>query len=316
MPRGSSSSSSSAPEPVFVVEPRTPAEWGAVRVSHRQQPSAGDDHRATAIVCPDAPGHGAGARAARAFRSARGDAAPFTPVGLLTATIGTDVRRHERSDRQLLSRCCTSATACFRSARSRIPTASKRRRRRARSATAATSREWLDALPRRSASAACDGPAVLLAWAALRDAATGTAVARSTTSVTRCGRRRRRATPSRAMGARLLKTWQAAASAIRARARCSRRRRRPARSDAAGRVRRRLRVRAASTPARRARRLRLHAAGGDRVGGDAADADRSARGASARSPTRSSEVPAAVDGVLARRERRRDRSRRPSTSRR
>ena len=43
------------PEPVFVVEPRTPSEWGlfAYHIGNRHQPLMVTDH---ALVCPDVPG--------------------------------------------------------------------------------------------------------------------------------------------------------------------------------------------------------------------------------------------------------------------
>jgi len=43
------------PEPVFVVEPRTPVEWGlfAYHIGNRHQPMMATDR---ALVCPDVPG--------------------------------------------------------------------------------------------------------------------------------------------------------------------------------------------------------------------------------------------------------------------
>ena len=168
------------------------------------------------------------------------------------------------------SRCCISAIRCFRSARSRTPTGSSRRRRRGRWSTADDLRAWMDVCLDETIGR-IEGPAVWQAWAAFRDADWDT--------LAHAGRRAHRAAAlverrrsSRAMGLRLLTTWQALHPDARMEQALAlatpRRPRERLRAGAADRVCRRVRVRG-RRPAARRRSVRVHAARGDHLRGDA-----------------------------------------------
>ena len=201
--RGSLSPWSSAPEPVFVIEPRSRAEWGlfAYHIGNRHQPVMITER---AIVCPDVPGVEQLLTQHAHPVFTRVDAAVHAGWRRLPA-ISTDLEPVAMTGLDC-SRCCTCATACFRSAASRTPTVSRRRPRR-RGRDGADLRAWIDVVSTRSVGR-CDGPAVRAGVVGVARGRTGARSRRSTKKCTRCGRRRRRRAASRAMGARLLTTWQ------------------------------------------------------------------------------------------------------------
>ena len=178
--RRSSSPWSSGPKPVFVIEPRTPAEWAlfAYHIGNSHQPMMVTDE---AIVCADLPGM---EQVLEYHRIPFTERHPAVHAG----------RRHRgpsRISRDGIAccRCCICATACFRRARSRTPTAWMRRPIAALVRTAADLGAWMDA-SLSQVLGAVDGPAVLLAWQAFRRARLGRAVDRSTPRAAPCGRRR------------------------------------------------------------------------------------------------------------------------------
>ena len=267
-----------------------------------------------ALVCPDVPGVEQCCSSITAFRSSR-ERRPFTPVG----DSGRSPALTTSHDAMTAERLAAAAAASLRSA------VSDRRVRALR---------W----PRGGDGdgARRDAPTICAAWMdACLDETLG--AARRAGGAARAWRPRQRrrldgagalddevhalrpssagAAASRAMGARLLKTWQrdpTADGSSRAGARAGTRA-----STLAGRVRRRVRVVGHRPRATARRGVRLHAAGGDRVGGDAADADRPDATRTRCWPRTLERVPAIVDAIARAATRpHRHRSRRRSISRR
>ena len=147
---------SSAPEPVFVIEPRDAGRVGAVRVSHRQQPSAADARPDDAIVCPDVPGM------EQVLDVSRHPVRPRDPAvhARRPDVAGSPASAVEPMTGSLAARCCTSATACFPIGAFAHSDGLEAATDRGRVATADDLRRWMDASLGRGARAHATVPAV------------------------------------------------------------------------------------------------------------------------------------------------------------
>ncbi len=194
------------PEPVFVIEPRTAPEWGlfAYHIGNRHQPLMITDR---ALVCPDVPG-------VELLLQQQHDPAyaramlPFTPGdGRSRGHQHSTERPADRLSRLLaLLHLCDSLFPIGGFAYSdglEAATASRRDRRRRRRSAAG----WTSVSTRRSAGS--DGPTVLAGLVARSASSDWDALAALDEEITalRPSSAARRA--SRAMGLRLLTTWQA-----------------------------------------------------------------------------------------------------------
>ena len=173
-------------------------------LSHRQQPSAADARRRRDRLSGRA-GHGAGARLSRASRSSRDDAAVHAGRSALAPDTSHRAPAMSPVACVALLHLCDSLFPIGAFAHSdglEAATAS------GRVATASDLRAWMDALPATKCSARCEGPAVCAAPGRRSRAATGPRCRALDDEVHALRPSSAARQASRAMGTRLLTTWQ------------------------------------------------------------------------------------------------------------